>query len=229
MIESDDEIEKIDRSQWLPHGTPLLHPERIAKGDVITGPECNECNGTGKEKHMNLVCKKCYGHGWCGETSAIDVPISDIRFAQVQVRNILNYLWSAGHITDENHDDGHTFEAWRNQHRVAMGLQKAISTDTAQSTGVKLRAYGYVLIIKRMSINDFNAVSMAIDTFEREYTRHVADKDRKIYSRAFACLTTAMMPIREQISYLEGLTDEERDELCEGRLKSFLDRIHENA
>jgi hypothetical protein len=57
----------------------------------------------------------------------------------------------------------------------------------------------------------------------------MADQERKVSARADACLTTAFKPIREQVAYLEGLADEERDELCADRLKSFLDRVRTNA
>ena len=231
MIETDDAPENIDMSQWIrwTDNDPMIKPERAQHGDVIIPIECEECSGRGKDEYTKQNCRKCYGKGRYGERNAIDVAAGDIRFAQIQVRNILNYLWNSEFITDENHDDGHTFNAWRDQHRVAMGQQKAISGETTSTTSTKLRAYGYVLIVKRLSVYDYNAVSKSIETFDSTFTRIMAERERKIYARAFAALTTAFKPIREQVAYLEGLTDEARDELSEGRLKSFLDRIHKNA
>lgn len=153
-----------------------------------------------------------------------------IRFAQMQVRNILNYLWNTDIITDENHDDGHTFEAWRNQHRVATGQQRAISGDpTDPSSSVKLRAYGYILILKRLSIYDYNAVSDAIETFENEHTRFIALSQRMIYRRAFTRLSLILPAIRDQVAYLESLSDDERQSLSDERLKTLLDNLAKNA
>lgn len=192
-----DEEQNIDQSVWLKRGEPLLTPERIAKGDMRIEREINEETG----------------------------ELGQIRYAQAIIRNIMNWLWENDHITHDQHDAGNVFWAWRNQHRVAMGQQKAISSDLSESTGIKLRAYGYVLIAKRLSRYDYDAIDKAIETFENEFTRSFALRNMLAYQRAFKRLEDILPRVKDQISYLEGLSDQEREELSEEGLKKFLEQI----
>lgn len=227
MIEENDD--HIDKSQWLGDKEPIITPERAKKGDLFTGPLCEDCRGSGKNHsdHADhqVTCRACRGKGWIGTVNMAtltDKQISDTRFAQMQVRNILNFLWERGIITDLQHDDGCTFEAWRNQHRVALGLQRSVSTETAESTSVKLRAYGFVLIIKKLSVYDHHAIDNSLSIFANHYTETLARRDFPVYQRAFSRLAKILPPIREQIAYLESLSDEEREAMAEGVLKILL-------
>lgn len=154
-----------------------------------------------------------------------DAETQDIKFAQAQIRNILNFLWSRDIITDDQHDAGNVFWAWRNQHRVALGLQRAISTDIAVSSTVKLRAYGYVLLVKPLSVDDHAAIDYAVEMFESSHTRFLALQRRVLYRRAFARLEAILPPIRERIAFLEGLSEEDRDALADEALKNLLAEI----
>lgn len=89
---------------------------------------------------------------------------------KTMVKNILNYLWEVRAITDQHNNDGHTLRAWRAQHRVALGLQHPTGTDGATPTQAKLRAYGYILVIRRLSQPDFRAIEQALDTEATEHT-----------------------------------------------------------
>lgn len=214
----------IDRSQWLPDGEPLITPERAAKGDVLTGNPCTACDMTGRDANRG-VCRECSGKGRVGIRNAAGADLSEIRFAQIQVRSILNFLWNAEIISDDEHIDGHTFEAWRNQHRVAMGLQKAISNDSDEPLALKLRAYGYVLLLKKLSVYDVKAVNKAIDVSSTFATEQEAIREKKPYQDAFRNLAKAIIPIREQITYLESASEEDRELLANGQLKILLELI----
>jgi hypothetical protein len=151
---------------------------------------------------------------------------SEIKFAQAQVRNIINFLWEREIITTEQHAAGQTFWAWRNQHRVAMGQQRSITDGTPpESFGVKLRAYGYVLLLKRLSTPDYNAIDQSIETFETEHWRYFALRDAAIYRRAFIRLADILPAIKDRIAYLEGLAEDERQFLSDEALKNFLAAI----
>ena len=217
-----------DKRYHLPQDAPLITPERAAKGDVLTGPPCQECKSTGKVKSslgQAAICPKCRGRGWLGSVNAATIAADHIRFAQVQVVNILNFLWEREIITDDQHNEGHAFEAWRNQHRVALGLQKAISGEMEETLQVKLRAYGFVLLIRRLSAPDVKAISKALDTSANYATRAEAIREQGAYIRAFANLGREIIPVRERITYLERASEVERNHISDEQLKILLDAI----
>ena len=214
-----------DPRYHLPRDTPIITPERAAKGDVLTGPPCKDCGATGKDKLSKLSCRACRGKGWVGSTNASAVAIDDVRFAQVQIVNILNYLWQEEIISEDEHDAGHTFEAWRNQHRVALGLQRSISGALEETFQVKLRAYGFVLLICRLSQLDVKAINKSLDVYASYATRAEANRERLAYRAAFHHLNDAIVPVRERISYLESVSEEERGHISDEQLKVLLAQI----
>ncbi len=214
-----------DPRYHLPRDVPLLTPERASKGDVLTGPDCGDCGATGKDKATKMTCRACRGKGWVGSINVATMDNADIRFAQVQVRNILNYLWGAGIITDDEHTDGHTFQAWRDQHRVALGLQRPVSYESDEPLVLKLRAYGFVLLLKKLNHYDVKAINKAIDVFVNQATELDARREERPYRRAFGNLARVIAPVREQVAYLENLSEEERDLLADERLKILLASI----
>ncbi len=216
-----------DPRYHIPKGIPLITPERAAKGDVFTGPDCNDCSTTGKDKITKLPCKTCKGRGWVGSINAATVDNAHIRFAQVQVRNILNYLWEQEIITDDQNTDGHLFAAWRDQHRLAMGLQSPIMVDILEPHSIKLRAYGFVLLIRRLSHYDVKAISKAIDVLANSSTQQDALRESRQYHIAFTNLARVIIPIKQQVAYLEGLSDEDRRQLSDDKLKKLLAELNQ--
>lgn len=221
----DDTDDLIDKSAYLPDGEPLLTPERAAKGDVFTGPSCAACNGSGKSREWNAPCRECRGKGWIGTVNAALLKAEDIHFAQVQVRNILNFLWEKDILTDQQHHDGQTFEVWRDMHRVALGQMRSVSSGEEEVPGVRLRAYGFVLLLKRLNRYDCRSIEMAVDTVATEHNEFFAYRDRATYRRSFIALSAAILPIHEHIRHLESLADDDRNALSEERMKIFLAEI----
>ncbi len=218
-----------DPRYHLPAGMPIITPERAAKGDVLTGPPCPDCGATDKVKqqlgHQPAICRACRGRGWIGSVNAATIAADHIRHAQVQVRNILNYIWEEQIISDDEHDAGHTFEAWRNQHRVALGLQKAVSGDLDDTLQVKLRAYGFVLLIRRLAVNDVKAIGKSLDVSANHSTQAEALRERGAYARAFGRLSNEIIPVRERITYLERASEEERNHISDEQMKILLAAI----
>ena len=223
----DEEDEHIDCSHWLPRDVPLITKERAEKGDVITGEPCGDCGMTGRDKDTRLTCSACKGKGWLSIVNAEHVEIDKIRFAQIQVRSILNYLWEEEIVEDQQHHDGMTFQIWRDMHQTSMGMRKPVTIlgEEEKAIGVRMRAYGYVLLLRRLSCADVRAITQAIDGFANYHTQEIALRSRNAYRVAFFRLSKAMQPIRDQIAYLEGLTDEQRAALSEERLKNLLQRV----
>lgn len=213
----------IDESVWLPEGEQMVTPERAKKDDIFFEVDCKECLGKGKNN--NQFCKPCKGRGRVKDNRPPGEIITDIRYAQVCVRNILNFLWENDVITNDQHEAGCVFKAWRDQHRVAMGQQRPVSNETAETLSVKLRAYGYVLILKKLNPYDYRTIDTAVETYESEHTRYFALRDSKAFKGAFYRLHQLLPPIKERIVYLERLTDEERESLADDALKKFLASI----
>lgn len=219
MTEQENDI--IDKTQWLPEGLPIITQERALKGDIVTDDPCDGCDMSGKDSNGD-ICKKCKGKGRTGSKNAVYVDFSSIRFAHTQMRNIMNYFWNAGTITDQHFHDGQTFQIWRDIHQVALGFKKPLSSGDPEQPGVRLRAYGYVLLTQRLSRNNQKAIELAIETFANHFNRELAHRQRHLYHTAFEALSQAMLPIKDQITYLESLSDEDRDCLSEERLKKLI-------
>jgi hypothetical protein len=173
---------------------PLITPERARKGDVFTGPDCGDCGGTGKDKMTEMPCKACRGRGWVGSINAATVENEHIRYAQVHEVNLLNKLWNCEHISDQQHHDGQTFQIWRDMHRAQMGLEKPVSSGGDQMLGVRLRAYGYILIIRRLSRYDSDAIDTSLKRMLMSWAEWIARNRMEKYVRALERLSRAITP-----------------------------------
>lgn len=225
MIDDDH----VDKSQWVEwsKNDPMLKPERAAKGDVVTGPDCGDCGATGKDKMTKTACRACKGRGWVGTINAAMLDSADVRFAQVHEVNLLNRLWSSGQITDQQHHDGQTFRIWRDMHRVQMGTEKPVCAlpEGDEVFGVRLRAYGYILLIRKLNRFDLAAVETSLIPMTMSWADWVARNRLERYVTAFGRLSGLLPAVRDQIAYLESLSDEQRDESCKDGIKKLLDVI----
>lgn len=138
---------------------------------------------------------------------------------QLTIRNILNYLHEQEIITDQHLYDAQTYQIWQQMHRVQRGLEKPVSSGNPQDFGVRLRAHGFILLLQRLSKRDVSVIEFAINSIATEHTRFIANNNRGAYPPIFERLSQVLSVVREQISYLEGLSENEMDELSEERLK----------
>jgi hypothetical protein len=214
-----------DPRYHLPHGTPLITPERARKGDVFTGPDCRDCGTTGKDKITKLPCRPCKGRGWVGSTNAAGVDNADIRFAQVHEVNLLSKLWDSGHVTDQQHHDAQTFQIWRDMHRTQMGLEKPVSSGGEEVFGVRLRAYGYILILRKLSRHDNDAIETSLLPMLMSWAQWIARNRTEKYVAALERLSRVLPPVKDQIGYLEGLDEEQREEISKAGVKKLLEVI----
>lgn len=218
-----------DPRYQLPSGQPIITPERAAKGDVLTGPPCKDCKATGRVKSQlgvkDAPCKTCRGKGWTGSVNAATIAASDIRFAQIHEVNVLNRLWEHGHIDDQQHHDGQTFQIWRDMHHAQMGLARPVSSGGEEAFGVRLRAYGYIILIRRMERYDYRSVEAALQPMSMSWAEWIARERPERYVRALDRLSRLLPPIKDQIAYLEGLDDAEREELSKEGVKKMLAEI----
>lgn len=191
-----DEPENIDTSVWLKRGEPLVTPERAAKGDLKIEREIDEKTG----------------------------ELGEIRYAQAFYRNILNWLWENNHIDDQMHHDGQTYQIWREMHRASLGVIKPVSfgLDDAKQ---KLRAHGYILLLRRLSHHDSKTIESAIDSPAHQPFNEIAKARTETYHRAFFSLSKLLPVIEDKIRYLEGLSGDEQNELSEQAMKNFLESI----
>ena len=215
-----------DPRYHLPTGAPLITPERAAKGDVLTGPPCPDCKATGKDKGpfgQPTVCRNCRGRGWIGSVNAATIAADHIRYAQIHEVNLLNKLWEGGSLDDQEHEDGQTYQIWRDMHDTQMGFRKAVGFDDEDSFGTRLRAHGYVLILARMTRHDIEALNVSLQAMAMPYADWIARNRVEKYLRSFERLSRVLPPIKDRIAYLEGLSDEEREESSREGIKKMFD------
>lgn len=144
---------------------------------------------------------------------------------QLTIKNILNYLYEEEIITGQNLFDGQTFQIWQEMHRTSLGLQKAVSSGSPEKLGLRLKAHGFVLLIRRLSQPDLKAIEFAINTFATGHTKFMAQKSKVTYQRAFERLSAILPSIRDRIDTLEALNEIDRNELCENNLKKLVAEV----
>ena len=219
----DDTGYEGDPRYYLPPGEPIITPHRARKGDVFTGPNCNDCDATGKDRITKLPCKTCKGKGWVGSINASTVENSEIHYAQIREVNLLHFLWNLKHITDQQHHDGLTFQVWRDMHRAQMGLEKPVSSGGNEVLGVRLRAYGYILIIQRLNRHDHSAVESSLQPMVMSWAEWLARNRIDRIITALDRLSRLLPPIKDQITHLESLSEDDRQLLSESKMKNYRD------
>jgi len=194
----------IDKSCWLPVGEPIITPERRHKGDMTIDIECADCDSTGNVQGVH--CRACRGKGRVPQRIE-DAATQEIRYAQSHVRNILNYLWNNGDLTDQQAHDGKTYEIWKSLSDANFGLRKKATAEGDGGTGVS--EYGFVLLIRALGLRDCKIVESAIFTVATEHSRFVAARNKHQYQAAFERLSAIILQVREQIAAISG------QELCD--------------
>jgi hypothetical protein len=218
-----------DPRYYLPAGVGIITPERASKGDVLTGPPCSNCAATGKVKSPlgpPAICRACRGKGWTGSVNAAGMGHEDIRFAQIHEVNLLNKLWDCEHITDQQHHDCQTFQIWRDMHRAQMGLEKPVSSGGEEAFGVRLRAYGYILLLRGLSRHDNDALETALTPLLMSWAEWIARNRLDKYVTVLERLSRILPPIKDRIAYLEGLSEEQREQLSQEGIKIMLADIN---
>jgi hypothetical protein len=220
-----EELTQGDKSFWLPEGEPIITPERAAKGDVFTGPDCGDCHGSGKDPITKLSCKTCRGKGWVGSINAASLDSGDIRFAQVREINLLSLLRDHNHISDQQHHDGQTFQVWRDMHRAQLGTEKPVSSGGDEPFGVRLRAYGFILLLQRLNRLDYSTIEATLTPMAMSWVDWIARNRVERYVTALERLSRLLPPIKDRIAHLESLTDEQRAEISKESIKKMLEVI----
>ena len=143
-------------------------------------------------------------------------PDGRIGFAQVRVLNVMNFLYDADLLTDDEWASGLTFELWRDVARTAMGAVKgafAFSAAGGRGEGRGMREYGYILILRRMHPSNMGVVHAALDTIASTFHKDLARRQAKYYQRAFGSLNDLMPKIYGEIDAvkerLENCSDDE--------------------
>ncbi len=203
-----DEPGPIDPSHWL-NGGPVVTPERAAKGDLFTGPDCQVCHASGNiphpgDKTVKLTCRTCKGRGWVGTVNAASVDSNDIRHAQVQVRNILNLLHEREVLDDQHVRDGQTFECWQMWFTAELSCRPS-TIYSPEMRGIRrelaeddLAHDDYGKLIRGMSRKHLGLVERAIKTHATEHNAWLACRDGAHYRDAFDRLGVVMERLRAE-------------------------------
>lgn len=222
---SDDDI---NPQEWLPDDVPIINKHRLSQPDMAIDLACRFCGGSGQtDKHR---CRNCKGKGrvlsrdGVEEIIADEKMLSDVRFAQAQVRNILNYLYQKKIITEQNVHDGRTFEIWKEIHDSSFSMRKKsyYGALRAELAAEGLSEMGYVLILKKLSVYHHNAISMAISTIQSPWECERAVLYANTYKSAFVRLTELIPEIQEELQKYSEMTTEQKEHLKRTRLEELL-------
>jgi hypothetical protein len=194
----------IDRSLWLPKDEPILNEFRLAKIDIAIDRLCDSCEGLGAINGSR--CTLCKGRGrlttaWRGHE--LD-PLSDIRFAQAKVRNILAFLHQSNIINDQHAHDGRTYEIWYEIFKAGSTMEKkplygALRGELAREG---LSEYGFLLLLQAMPNAYHLQIKRAIYTIQTEHHRWLARRQGNSYLTVFEKLTEQIPLIREKLKEL---------------------------
>lgn len=134
----------------------------------------------------------------------------NINFARGHREMIVNYLLEIGVIDDQQFHDAGTFQIWRDMHQVSMGLRRAVSSGGEQATGVRLRAYGFILLCKRLTSASYGVLLSASDLFANEAQQIIARNRKQTYRTAFKELSSVLPAIHDAINALEALNQKQQ-------------------
>ena len=97
-----------------------------------------------------------------------------------------------------------------------------MSAGLESQTANKLRAHGFVLLIRKLSNQDLSAIEFALNTFATSHTKFIAQNRKSAYRGAFERLSGILPSVRDKIEALEALNEEDKNELSENNLKIML-------
>jgi hypothetical protein len=103
-----------------------------------------------------------------------------------------------------------------------------VCSGNTEEQGVRLRAHGFILLIRKLSQSDLKAIEFAINTFATSHTKFIAQQSKAALRSAFEKLSNALPAVKEQIAFLEQLPENEREELSNERMKKLLASLKGN-
>jgi hypothetical protein len=217
-----EDYERIDITQWHASGDPVVSEFRRQHGDLQFTKDCMQCNGRGKSDNPHglgvIPCDGCGGRGRIHE--AEDVKLKDIRFAQVQVRNVMNYLADSFDQTgnpwldEQNIHDGQTYERWQAifQAKTAGVRCNHLYYVGGEAEGEGISEKGFSLILMRLPVQYQRAIESAIHTLaDTGHARFLARRNAKYYARAFGRLTFLMPGVLDDLKTLKEKLKRERE------------------
>jgi hypothetical protein len=230
--------QRIDASQHVrwnnalgPDGKPvdpMIKPERLAKGDWSFTRDCELCKGRGTQPHESgfgtVPCPGCYGRGKTHD--APDTPIHEVRYAQAQVQNVLNWLYERDLLTDQHVFDGQTYEIWREVYQARRTMRRKdplYSVRGYEETEAQCE-YGYSLLLVRLPVRHHRTVEYAVATFATSHARQVAQRSQKSILHAFEALSRMMPDVREEVKRLRERDPVQAKEEAEFRLRRLTGR-----
>lgn len=127
-----------------------------------------------------------------------------VRFAQVQVRNVMNFLYEAGTLDDQHVHDGQTFEVWQMSFTAELSCRpNPIYSSELRSVRRTLEdddlAHDdYAKLLRGLSRAHIKAVEQAIKAPANEHNARLATLHAATYRQAFDRLGVVMERLRAQ-------------------------------
>jgi hypothetical protein len=169
-----------DKTLWAPEDEPVITEERASKGDMLvvrsTPTKAQEERG----------------------------QLGDIRFAQVQIRNILNFLWDRGILEAQHVHDGQTYELWHTIFNSRLGYRNnpiysareiALMAKSVSDEGFD--DADFMCVLRSLSTIQNKLVQAAIYNHASEHHRWLCMRSATQYRNAFDRLSEVMEPLKE--------------------------------
>ena len=199
--ESDDHV---DKSQWVEwdEKTPLLTPERRAKGDIRIEVPCPDCLTLSESDRR--ACRTCKGKRRIPTSDPAVIAASEVRYAQAVVNTVMNHLHRAGVLNHDHVHDGQTYQAWQMLFAAGLGYgvnriyRGALSDIRRMVRDDGLVSDDYDKLANSLSAGQRRIIDFSVTAAATEHNRWLASRHHDAYRRAFDRLCEVMESLREE-------------------------------
>lgn len=130
-----------------------------------------------------------------------------ILYAQLQVRNLMNWLHERRRISDQHLHDGQTYERWRLAFQSALEGRRIDFGQGGAAPVAGLSEMGYKRILMRMPVHHRKRLEQSLEVASSTHI-FIANRDSVYFRRAFENLSHLIEPIREELAtYAKSILD----------------------
>lgn len=196
---ADIENKAIDKSVWRYRNEPVINEFRARQPDMLIEMDCPECSGAGMTGTKR--CMTCKGNKRIPDTRWPRGEASDIQYARLQVRNILNYLWEIDVLNDTHVWEARSYDICHGVYAAARGSRYSSNSIYGRGEsgmdGKEERAFS--LLLQRMSPKHHGLIQRSLPP-ATEHEKWVAYQDRHHFLTAFETLVFMIEKIRDELA-----------------------------
>lgn len=199
-----------DPSLQLRPGESILTPERARMPDIVIEVPCPDCDGKGLVAERR--CVTCDGRRRVVDRNRdpADDQLPPVQFAQVQVRNVMNYMREKGFLTAQHVHCGQIFELWRICANSALGYRNnpIYAGEVIREAKRAVEAEGlepgdYEKLMAELTVPEAKTIIFAIESMATTHNRWLAERYHAHYRKAFDKLADIMNRLRDEAEHRE--------------------------